>query len=139
MGRRDVCCSGRPGSNDYDGTKLALGGPGGVESVVVTLNYRLGVLGIFSHPSIDSEGHPWGNYTTPDQQAALRWVQRNIQAFGGDAGKVAIGGPRMREILMAPATLLGDVRDGRWSDGGRVRGLTRTNSRILKAKGIISR
>jgi para-nitrobenzyl esterase len=79
-------------SNDYDGTKLAMGGPGGVESVVVTLNYRLGVLGIFSHPAINSEGHQWGNYSTLDQQAALRWVQRNIQGFGGDPSKVAIGG-----------------------------------------------
>ena len=79
-------------SNDYDGTKLAMGGPGGVESVVVTLNYRLGVLGIFSHPAINSEGHQWGNYSTHDQQAALRWVQHNIQCFGGDPSKVAIGG-----------------------------------------------
>ncbi|QDL39843.1 carboxylesterase family protein [Rhodoferax sediminis] len=79
-------------SNDYDGTKLSTGGPDGVETVVVTLNYRLGVLGTFSHPAVNSEGHAWGNYGTLDQQAALRWVQRNIERFGGDPGRVALGG-----------------------------------------------
>ena len=79
-------------SNDYDGRKLATGGPDGVETVVVTMNYRLGILGTFSHPAIDSEGHLWGNYQTLDQQAALRWVQRNIERFGGDPGNVALAG-----------------------------------------------
>ncbi|PPK41755.1 para-nitrobenzyl esterase [Trinickia symbiotica] len=79
-------------SDDYDASKLATGGPDGVETVVVTINYRLGVLGLFSNPAINSEGHPWGNYTILDQQAALRWVQQNIAAFGGDPTKVAIAG-----------------------------------------------
>jgi para-nitrobenzyl esterase len=79
-------------SNDYDGSKLATGGPNGTPTVVVTLNYRLGLFGTFSHPAINSEGHLWGNYGTLDQQAALRWVQRNISAFGGDPTRVAVGG-----------------------------------------------
>lgn len=79
-------------TNDYDARKLATGGPDGVASVVVTINYRLGLFGFFSHPAINSEGHLWGNYGILDQQAALRWVQRNIAAFGGDPNKVALGG-----------------------------------------------
>ena len=59
---------------------------------MVTLNYRLGLFGFFSHPAINGEGHLWGNYGILDQQAALRWVQRNIAAFGGDPNKVALGG-----------------------------------------------
>ena len=79
-------------SNDYDGSKLASGGPDGVETVVVTFNYRLGMFGTFSHPAINAEGHLWGNYSTLDQQVALHWVKRNIDAFGGDPKKVAVAG-----------------------------------------------
>ncbi len=75
-------------STDYDGSKLAQQGP----TVVVTINYRLGLLGYFGHPALDAEGHPFGNYGLMDQQAALRWVRRNIAAFGGDPNNVALGG-----------------------------------------------
>ena len=75
-------------SNDYDGSKLAR--RGGV--VVVTLNYRVGALGFFSHPAINAEGHPAVNYGIMDQQAALKWVQANIAKFGGDPGNVTIFG-----------------------------------------------
>jgi para-nitrobenzyl esterase len=63
-------------SNDYDGSKLVR--RGGV--LVVTLNYRVGAFGFFSHPAINSEGHLAINYGIMDQQAALRWVRRNIAA-----------------------------------------------------------
>jgi para-nitrobenzyl esterase len=79
-------------SNDYDGSKLATGGPLGSATVVVTLNYRLGLLGFLAHPALDDEGHPFGNYGILDIQEALRWVQRNIAAFGGDPGNVTLGG-----------------------------------------------
>ena len=75
-------------SNDYDARKLARNG--GV--VVVTLNYRLNVFGFLAHPALDSEGHAAANYGLMDQQFALRWVQRNIAAFGGDADNVTIFG-----------------------------------------------
>jgi para-nitrobenzyl esterase len=79
-------------SNDYDGSKLATGGPSGSPTVVVTINYRLGLLGYLAHPALDSEGHPFGNYGILDIQAVLQWVQRNAEAFGGDPNKVALGG-----------------------------------------------
>jgi len=79
-------------SNDYDGTKLATGGPIGSPTVVVTMNYRLGLFGFLAHPALDTEGHPFGNYGILDTQAVLHWVQRNIQAFGGDPTRVALGG-----------------------------------------------
>lgn len=76
------------GSTDYDGSKLAAQG----HTVVVTINYRLGLLGFMAHPAIDAEGHLFGNYGIMDQQAALRWVQRNIAGFGGDKNNVTLGG-----------------------------------------------
>lgn len=78
--------------SEYDGGKLAKGGPYGTPTVVVTINYRLGMLGTISETNLNSEGHLAGNYALMDQQAALRWVQRNIAAFGGDPTRVALGG-----------------------------------------------
>lgn len=79
-------------SSDYDGSKLASGGPLGTPTVVVTMNYRMGLFGFLAHPALDNEGHPFGNYGILDQQAVLRWVQRNIESFGGDPERVTLGG-----------------------------------------------
>jgi para-nitrobenzyl esterase len=75
-------------TNDYDGSKLA--DKGG--TVVVTVNYRVGLLGFFAHPALDSEQHNVGNYGLMDQQFALKWVQANIANFGGDPNDVTIFG-----------------------------------------------
>jgi para-nitrobenzyl esterase len=72
----------------YDPTPLVK--KGGV--IVVTINYRLGVLGFFAHPALDAEGHLNANYGLLDQQFALQWVQRNIAALGGDPNRVTIFG-----------------------------------------------
>lgn len=79
-------------SGDYNPTKLVTGGPLGVPLVVVTVNYRLNLLGFLSHDALNAEGHPSANYGLLDQQAGLRWVRDNIAAFGGDPGNVTIGG-----------------------------------------------
>jgi para-nitrobenzyl esterase len=62
--------------------------------VLVTINYRLGVLGYMAHPELTAESpnHSSGNYGVLDQIAALKWVQKNIAAFGGDPTKVTIFG-----------------------------------------------
>jgi para-nitrobenzyl esterase len=73
----------------YNGAELAK-----KRVVVVTANYRLGPLGFLAHPDLSSESdsRTSGNYGLLDQIAALRWVQRNIAAFGGDPKQVTIFG-----------------------------------------------
>jgi para-nitrobenzyl esterase len=73
----------------YDGEAIAAKG-----IVSVTVNYRLGIFGFFSHPELTAESphHASGNYGLLDQQAALAWVQQNIAAFGGDPKRVTIAG-----------------------------------------------
>jgi para-nitrobenzyl esterase len=75
-------------SSDYDGSRLAALG----NTVVVTINYRLGLLGWLANPALDAEGHPFANYGLLDQQLALKWVKENVAAFGGDPGNVTLGG-----------------------------------------------
>jgi carboxylesterase type B len=61
-------------------------------AVGVSFNYRLGVLGFLGLAGLTAEGGESGNYGFQDQQAALRWIQRNIAAFGGDPRQVTLGG-----------------------------------------------
>lgn len=68
----------------YDASWLAANN----DAVVVTVNYRLGVFGFFGHPGLPGSGA----FGLADQQAALRWVQRNARAFGGDARNVTVFG-----------------------------------------------
>jgi len=80
------------GSGDvpvYDGEALARTG-----MVIVTINYRLGVLGFLALPGLtaESEHHSSGNYGLLDQIAALQWVEQNIRAFGGNPARVAVAG-----------------------------------------------
>ncbi|WP_018441855.1 carboxylesterase/lipase family protein [Trinickia symbiotica] len=72
--------------------------------IVVTINYRLGALGFLSHPALGAES---GGYGLLDQQAALRWVRRNIASFGGDPARVTIfgesaGGVSVCALLRSP-------------------------------------
>jgi para-nitrobenzyl esterase len=62
--------------------------------VLVSIQYRLGIFGFLSHPSLTAESgrHASGNYAIMDQIAALRWVQANIAKFGGDPANVTIFG-----------------------------------------------
>jgi para-nitrobenzyl esterase len=73
----------------YDGSELARRG-----LVVVTINYRLGVLGFLTHPELTKESgrNASGNYGLLDVVAALQWTQKNIAAFGGDPRRVTIAG-----------------------------------------------
>ena len=73
----------------YHGDRLAHKGV-----IVITVAYRLGVLGFLAHPelTLESAHHGSGNYGLMDQIAALEWVQRNAAAFGGDPQQVTIAG-----------------------------------------------
>jgi para-nitrobenzyl esterase len=77
-------------SDDYDATQLVEQG----DVIIVTINYRLGVLGFMAHPALTAESpdHASGNFGLMDQQEALRWVRRNIVLFGGDPNRVTIFG-----------------------------------------------
>lgn len=73
----------------YDGVRLAREGV-----IVVTINYRLGVLGFLAHPDLSAESPAGisGNYGLMDQILALQWVRDNIAAFGGDPANVTVAG-----------------------------------------------
>jgi len=88
----------------YDGSQFARRGV-----VLVSFNYRLGRFGFFGHPALtkESPSGPLGNYGYMDQLAALRWVQTNIAAFGGDPGNVTVfgesaGGSSVLMLLTSP-------------------------------------
>jgi len=74
-------------SNDYDPTQMVADGV-----TVVTINYRLGALGFLAHPALADASGQSGDYGLMDQQAALRWVQRNIASFGGNPHNVTVFG-----------------------------------------------
>jgi para-nitrobenzyl esterase len=73
----------------YDGEEMAKKG-----TVFVSINYRVGIFGFMAHPELSKESgyHASGNYGFLDQIAALKWIQKNIAAFGGDPNNVTIAG-----------------------------------------------
>lgn len=82
----------------YDGASLAKKG-----IVMVTVNYRLNIFGFFAHPELSAES-PYkgsGNYGLLDQNAALKWVQKNISAFGGNPEKITIAGESAGSISVS--------------------------------------
>jgi para-nitrobenzyl esterase len=86
---------------NYSGEALARDGV-----VYVSLAYRVGPLGFLAHPQLTAEGNGHsGNYGIMDQIAGLEWVQRNIAAFGGDAGNVTIMGQSAGSMSVAQLQL----------------------------------
>ena len=125
----------------YDGETLATKG-----IIVVSVNYRLGIFGFLSHPELTKESreHASGNYGLMDQIAGLRWVKKNIAAFGGDPEKITIAGEsagslsvsalmdsrgdwRERRVLRTSSCRFGDAaveRNGK--DGSKIRSIYRS-------------
>jgi para-nitrobenzyl esterase len=82
----------------YDGENMARKG-----MVAVSVNYRTNIFGFFVHPELTKESphHAAGNYGLLDQVAALRWVQKNIAAFGGDPARVTVAGESAGSISVS--------------------------------------
>lgn len=91
----------------YDGAHLAAKG-----IVVVSINYRLGALGFLSHPGLSAESphHVSGNYGVLDTIAALRWVKKNIAAFGGDPNRVTIYGQSAGSGMVIDLTFIPEAK-----------------------------
>ena len=90
----------------YQGVSLVEQG-----EILVTINYRLGALGFLAHPALteEDEAGACGNYGLLDQIAALRWVKKNIRAFGGDPNRITINGQSagamsVASLLASPLT-----------------------------------
>lgn len=87
---------------EMDGEKWARNGV-----ILVTANYRLGILGYLSHPLLTAESGTSGNYGLMDQIYALQWIKRNIAQFGGDPDNITImgqsaGGGSVRCMAISP-------------------------------------
>jgi para-nitrobenzyl esterase len=84
------------GYRDGSGSGLVFNGEALAKKgvILVTTNYRVGILGFFAHPELtkESDYHASGNYGLLDQVAALQWVQKNIAGFGGDPKRVTVFG-----------------------------------------------
>jgi len=109
----------------YDGSSFARQGV-----IMVSMNYRLGRFGFFAHPALSEEAGtaPRGNYGYLDQIAALRWVQDNIAAFGGDPDNVTVfgesaGGGSVNTLMISPLARGLFAKAIVESGGGRARGI----------------
>lgn len=104
----------------YDGAAFARKG-----LVFVSFNYRLGRFGFFAHPALTAAGEgPVGNFGLMDQHAALKWIRRNVAAFGGDPDQVTVfgesaGGMSITNLMGAPAARGLFNRAAIMSGGGR--------------------
>lgn len=87
---------------EFDGEAYAKRGV-----ILVTVNYRLGLLGYFAHPELTARDGHSGNYGMLDQIASVDWVRENISAFGGDPERITIfgqsaGGMSVRALVSSP-------------------------------------
>ena len=113
---------------NYDGTNLAKKGV-----VLVSIAYRVGQLGFLAHPELSAESpsHTSGNYGLLDQIAALKWIKKNIAAFGGDPNKVTIFGESAGAIsvsMLCASPLSKGLFEGAISESGGSFGPTRSTT-----------
>lgn len=119
----------------YDGEALAR-----KDVVFVSINYRIGVFGFFAHPELTKESpvHASGNYGILDQLAALKWVKKNIAAFGGDPDNVTIAGQSAGamsvNVLVASPLAKGLFHKAIAESGSRLIGATRSSPSLEQAE-----
>ncbi len=121
----------------YDGEELARR-----DVIVVSVNYRLGPLGFLALPELSAENGTSGNYGFLDQVAALEWVQRNIEAFGGDPGRVTIfgesaGGTSVVALVASPMTeglIHGAIAQSPWVTDTNVANLDTSRTFVSSAE-----
>jgi para-nitrobenzyl esterase len=115
---------------DYDASYFMTRAP--APMIVVTVNYRLGALGFLADRAFQTASGDAGNYGLEDQQAALRWVQRNIGEFGGDPRQVTVAGESAGAIsvcsLMAAPGSAGLFRAAIMESGGCEAGAARARA-----------
>ena len=115
----------------YPATRLVADG----HIVVVTLNYRLGILGFLASTALDATGTgKTGNYGIEDQLAALGWVRRNIAAFGGNPAMVTISGESAGALSVCD--LIGNAAAGGPARGLFVRGIAESGPCESSVKSI---
>jgi para-nitrobenzyl esterase len=139
---------GHGGELEFDGEALA-----GKGVLLVTINYRVGVLGFLAHPELSavSETGTSGNYGILDQIAALRWVRDNIASFGGDPSNVTIfgqsAGAMSVQVLIASPLARGLFHRAVLQSGGGIHALhdnqplalaERNGPRVAAAYGVAS-
>ncbi len=114
-----------------DGSELRYDGEGMAKKgiVAVTVNYRLGIFGFFTHPELTKESlhKASGNYGLLDQSAALKWVKRNIAAFGGDPERVTIAGESAGSMSVSAqmaSSLARNLFSGAIGESGSMLGIT---------------
>jgi para-nitrobenzyl esterase len=131
----------------YNGEKLAKKG-----LIVVTINYRVGVIGFFAHPELskESKNNSSGNYGLLDQVAALEWVKKNIEVFGGDPTRVTImgqsaGAASVHYLTASPLAkglfvrAIAQSGSNAWTGPGeKLASAEQTGVRFCKAKGAAS-
>lgn len=114
---------------EFDGDAYAKKG-----IILVTLNYRLGMCGFLSHPLLTAEnsGKGSGNYGLFDQLAALKWIKRNIEVFGGDPNNVTVfgqsAGAGSVQALISSPLAKGYVQRAIIQSGGGLGGIISTKS-----------
>ena len=114
---------------EFDGDAFAKKGV-----VLVTINYRLGMCGFLAHPLLTAEngGKGSGNYGLFDQLAALKWVKKNIAAFGGDPDNITVfgqsaGAGSVQSLISSPLTK-GYIQRAIIQSGGGLGGIISTKS-----------
>ena len=102
--------------------------------ILVTINYRLGMLGFLAHPLLteESPNNTSGNYGILDQVAALKWIKNNIAQFGGDPDNVTIfgqsaGAGSVMNLVSSPLTT-GMIQKAIIQSGGGLRGIGSPNT-----------